>query len=87
MYYIIIAKKNQAEKFFVDPLITKNCVKIDYFYKIVDILQQDDIPDVIPNALFSKLRTFPEVFVSTVFYTIINDKRAYKSIIYIFFFT
>ena len=52
MYYIIIAKKNQAEKFFVDPLITKNCVKIDYFYKIVDILQRDDIPDVIPNALF-----------------------------------
>lgn len=45
MYYIIIAKKNQAEKFFVDPLITKNCVKIDYFYKIVDILQQEEFND------------------------------------------
>ena len=67
MYYIIIAKKNQAEKFFADPLFTKNCVKIDYFYKIVDILQQDGIPDVIPNASFSKLRSFSEVFVSTVF--------------------
>lgn len=45
MYYIIIAKKNQAEKIFVDPLITKNCVKIDYFYKIVDILQREEFND------------------------------------------
>lgn len=45
MYYIIIAKKNQAEKFFADPLFTKNCVKIDYFYKIVDILQQEEFND------------------------------------------
>ena len=39
MHYIIIAKKNQAEKNFADPLFVKNCVKIDYFYKSVDILQ------------------------------------------------
>ena len=45
MYYIIIAKKNQAEKIFADPLFTKNCVKIDYFYKVVDILQREEFND------------------------------------------